>query len=896
MYEVFANVDRCGPPGTMAAQEERPVERAAGAHKTPRGANNSDLELGTFRGTSSFFQAPPAERADELSVASRRRHSTGSFTPAQQTRRRYSVLADLARVMTQTLHDADGNGNTTADAADESGDDVPDIPQKVNALFERLCNENHTTASAFQALVTVWRRENLGTIEDPRILSFFDDALPSMMARHVQLEKRHRVAKKKTVLWTVMMTFFDTVSDYSAYVVLQMAGSVYATPMLVILVVSMISQGFLVHFVTKEGPLVTVGALLGLKPIIDGVNICFNIPPRAGATMNSLAAFGHTRSIETASESIPFAIMQCLALMERRSVAQWISFAISVGNIAHAVASVDYSFDTSPIYRACEPLLYGCYPPGARGDGLFASTTLFALGLVTAKLVALATFGTVAGTSLALVIAGESVGLLMVRVAIGNWRMFNLAGDSTIFSLLCHFLGAYPIILAAPFPFMRHPFFFSPLLYSGFIVWSLFVANPLLLILAFRLYDLPPAISHPYIVWAILGSATTLSVLSAILSFVLMEPDLRGTFYIHRTMRQHVREFYWVRSTKWDGTQITCNDDLDAVRAETLESYARAYWPMDLVRLWVREGWTRWLSEQPPWFSEEWRKLIPADGWLSGSNAGTGDSAVVVPMTKQEATFRRVVGHTPPWTHNAREFEAFLKLRFVKSIELPSAKNEIAKRGHLAHQVASAGGVGLLAHCCTKDEKKAPWVQLSYDANGKPLRGDEKHIQQLTDVLCASGLSFYYQLYIASVSHSPLHAYEFVKQLTQKPHYQLMLVRNRETGQLVVLTLTSFGHLERTQMGQEKMILPNIKKAGDESEFVTSLCHWGSNGPIVFILGEYCGGGPLTRRIKPHVGIESDEEFWRLAFQLAQGLVDIHAAGLTCMDVQVGLRTGDSVL
>jgi len=582
--------------------------------------------------------------------------------------------------------------------------------------------------------------------------------------------------------------------------------------------------------------------------------------------------------------------------MERRSVSQWISFAISVGNIAHAVASVDYSFDTSPRFRAFEPLLYGCYAPGARGDGLFASTTIFALGYVTAKLVALAVFGAVAGVSLAFVLVGESVTLLLVRIAIGNWRWLNPAGDSAIFSLIVHFVGVYPSMLAAPFPFVRHPFCITPLLYAGFIVWTLSVTNPLMLALALRYYDIPPEI-NPWVIWAIWGCATILCVLATLLSFVLMEPDFRGTFYRHRTMTKHVREGHWVRSTKLEGAQITCTDDLDAVRAISIlgpRGFAKAYWPMDLARQWVREGWTRWLLDpQPEWFTEEWRERVPADEWLSGSSHADGGSAVVVPMTRQEATFRRVVGHTTPWTRNAREFEEFLELWFVKSTELPFAKNEIAKRGHLAHQVASAGGVGLLAHCCTKDEKKAPWVQLSYDAIGKPLRGDEKHIQQLTDVLCASGLSFHYQLYVASVSHSPMHGYEFVKQLTQKPHYQLMLVRNRETGQLVVLTLTSFGHLERTQMGQEKMILPDIKKAGDASEFVTSLYHWGSNGPIVFILGEYCGGGPLTGRIKPHVGIESDEGFWRLVFQLAQGLVDIHAAGLTRMDVQVGLRADE---
>ena len=858
------------------AEEARPV-RAAGVHKTTRDANNH-LERGVSRGSTS--RVAPAERAEELSAAAvtRRRHSTGSVSPPQTGRRRSSFLVDLARAMKQT------NGNSTNTVDERGGGGVPDIPQKFNALFEHLCGEKHTTAIAVEASVAAWRLEHLGEIDDARVLSFFDDALPSMMVQHIQLEKNHRVATKKTVCWTVLLTLFDTLSDYSAYVVLEMAGSGYATPMLVILMVSMMMQALTVRFVTKEGPIATAGALLGLKPILDGINIVFGIPPRAGA-IESLAAFGFTRVIEAASESIPFAVMQSLALMERRSVAQWISFAISVVNIAHAVASVDYSFDTNPGYRAAEPLLYGYYPPGARGDGLFAAITIFALGYVTAKLVALAVFGTVAGAFLALVLVGESAILLLARFAVDNWRWFNAAGDNASFSMLFHFLLVYPTFIAAPFPFGRHPFFLTPRIYLGLITWTLLVSNPLMLVLSFRYYEIPPSIGHPWIIWAIWGSATIFSVLAALLSFVLIEPDFRDTFYRHRPMRKHVREGHWVRSTKWDGTQIACNDDLDAVRAWTLQKFAKAYWPVDLARQWVRDGWAQWLSTQPPWLTDEWRERVPLEEWLAGSSGNDGDSAVVS-MTKQEAIFRQIV-RTPPWDLNAREFEAFLDKRFVNSTELSSATSEMAKRGQLAHQVVGAGGVGLLARCCTSRDEKSPWVQISHAVDGKPLRGHVIRIQQLTNVLCASGLPFYYQLYVASASQSPLHGYDFVKPMAQKPHYQLLLVRDRETGQLAILTLTSFGNLECTQMGREKMILPDIQKAGDVSEFTTSLYHWGSTGNVMFILGEYCGGGPLTRRIKPHVGIESDEDFWRLAFQLAQGLVDLHIAGLVKMDVRV---------
>jgi hypothetical protein len=78
--------------------------------------------------------------------------------------------------------------------------------------------------------------------------------------------------------------------------------------MLVVLLFSVLSQAVTVHLQTKEGPIATAAALLGLKPIMDGVNVIFDLPRRPGA-MRCHLAFGLTRMIETSTKSIPFAVM-----------------------------------------------------------------------------------------------------------------------------------------------------------------------------------------------------------------------------------------------------------------------------------------------------------------------------------------------------------------------------------------------------------------------------------------------------------------------------------------------------------------------------------------------------------------------------------------------------------
>ena len=753
-----------------------------------------------------------------------------------------------------------------------------DIPTRFKALVKQLCDERLTDTEAVEGPVTAWRLKHFRGIDNPHVLALFNDALPDVLARLAELENSRRGAQKRTVFWTVALTFCDTVSDFGSCYVLLDAGSSYGIPMLVVMLSSMIMQAVGARYLTKEGSLATVGALFGLKPIIDGINICFDIPPAPGA-LNSLMAFGYTRSIEAAIESIPFAVIQSLALMEQRSTTQWLSIAITLANAAHAVASVDHQFDTRKKARTSEPTLWGMYPPGPKGDALFVSFAIFALSYAVAKLLAVAALGTVSPASLALVVVGESAALFSVRFAIGNWRWFSRAGDSDVVSVLWHFFAVYPAANAAPFAWARHPFILTPSVWSGWFIWALFIANPLMLVFALH-HDVPLFIS-PRRLWIALGVATAVCAFSLILAFQLMVPAFRDTFYRHRTLSTYIRDSQWTRSTKLDGSRIESNDDLDVVRARTLKTYAKAYWPMDLARVWVRKGWARWLSNPPTWFTKKWRARVPEE-WFDG---GDGDgSSVVVPMTTQEANFRHAVDQTPPWNLNTRDLETYFADHFVNSSSLSLAESEMKKRRHLVHLVAGAGGVGLLERCCTSDTK-APWVRISNDAAGKPLRVDEECLKQLSSFLCSKGLSFYYRLYVASVSISPLQEYTLVKPLEQHENLEHMLCRNRQTKHPAILSFASSTHYPVT-----RDTITGIQSVCETSEFVASINQWGPIDPVVFIVGEHCGGGPLTARIKPDIGIEDSKEFWRLALQLAQGLSDIHRAGLVHASIQVRCR------
>ena len=317
------NQDRHGDGGNRAgdharerglSDEEAGVTRAVASADYPVEAHAPENQ--PVRGKSNV---PSHQRVSPAPTASHRRHTTGSLIQPRNNRRRSSLLKELSDAVRESMPGAVDDAADSGGTADNGDED--DIAKTFDALLKHACKSKLTSTAACNAVITTWRREKLSDVEDVRVLLFFDDVLPSVVSRLVLFEETNRVAQKRTVFWAVALTFFDTVSDYSACLVLFIEGSAYAKPMLAVLLMSMVSQSLVAQFATREGPIVTLGALLGFKPIIDGIHIIFDIPPRSGA-LSSLAAFGYTRSVETSTESIPFAVMQILALVERRSVAQ----------------------------------------------------------------------------------------------------------------------------------------------------------------------------------------------------------------------------------------------------------------------------------------------------------------------------------------------------------------------------------------------------------------------------------------------------------------------------------------------------------------------------------------------------------------------------------------------
>ena len=90
--------------------------------------------------------------------------------------------------------------------------------------------------------------------------------------------------------------------------------------------------------------------------------------------------------------------------------------------------------------------------------------------------------------------------------------------------------------------------------------------------------------------------AGSLLVILVVVTLARMEKKYRKTFYSTETGGQMNRLSF-------------LNSEDDAVKKDIL-TCNKAYWlPLkDEIALWVNRGWSRWLEENPEWFTEVWRQ------------------------------------------------------------------------------------------------------------------------------------------------------------------------------------------------------------------------------------------------------------------------------------------------
>ena len=167
--------------------------------------------------------------------------------------------------------------------------------------------------------------------------------------------------------------------------------------------------------------------------------------------------FAVSLAVQTGVQSVPQVFLQATALVavsaSERLYGQYVSLVWAVFNITHTFLSVTCAMEASKRYRATEPDYYGMILR-SRECATLCAFGLFMLGYLCSKVLAVAILGSVSFTTIAACFAGECAALLLIRVAIGNWRLYLPIGDRAWASLLFH-IGNYLNMLAAPLPVLR---------------------------------------------------------------------------------------------------------------------------------------------------------------------------------------------------------------------------------------------------------------------------------------------------------------------------------------------------------------------------------------------------------------------------------------------------------
>ena len=122
----------------------------------------------------------------------------------------------------------------------------------------------------------------------------------------------------------------------------------------------------------------------------------------------------------------------------------------------------------------------------------------------------------------------------------------------------------------------RCPWYLSPAIYTGFIVWTVLVSNPLMTLLGYLAFDTKPE-TDAWVTAMRLGVTTAGCVAGLALTLLTIKPEFRRTFYRHETLSHYVRNFEWDCSTNIESGKLEIGCSRELVWARRVMCHARCY-------------------------------------------------------------------------------------------------------------------------------------------------------------------------------------------------------------------------------------------------------------------------------------------------------------------------------
>ena len=176
--------------------------------------------------------------------------------------------------------------------------------------------------------------------------------------------------------------------------------------------------------------------------------------------------------------------------------------------------------------------------------------------------------------------------------------------------MLGHFVY-YIGILAAPFPHLRIPTLLTSRVYSVGLLYMLTI-NFVQVGIAYRHFGGSDTVDETT-AWAILFATTVVCVMAGAAAYWYVPTSHKRTFYEHRTFKRHVETFWWNEARHDVDRKGRELDTQEGIRAAIPLWCSSHYLPKEKCKAFYEANWRRWEVEQPEWFDEEFKGLVPRE-------------------------------------------------------------------------------------------------------------------------------------------------------------------------------------------------------------------------------------------------------------------------------------------
>ena len=341
-----------------------------------------------------------------------------------------------------------------------------------------------------------------------------------------------------------------------------------------------------------------VPVVVGLKPAVDAFRVASGAKIEEGQAFDPLAEMTYVRATEMFAESIPGVLIQLLAIMTdgHASAVALTSLAISALTTGFISATISYDWDTDPRNRLVCPKFYGYIPDSASKRAIvFVSLFFLSANMLLVRAAVLTLLGLTSQSAAAFYIIADMAMYLLFKAVRGDFFYWLQCEGLLEFGL--SFLER--VMAKATNDYTSNAHFRHPNEIGGFCCMVSYFLN---------LASLPLAVLY-YENYASDNENVTSLAWKA--CFLIPSALFLMTMFLAHVKKEY-RKTFWSMKLSWQMTQEYLESDDESIKT-LIFWYNVRHWKgvEDKLEDLVRENWKRWMEEEPEWFDDNMRNMIP---------------------------------------------------------------------------------------------------------------------------------------------------------------------------------------------------------------------------------------------------------------------------------------------